>query len=113
MEKREGGVVVLIRLIRKSRDDVGAQAEDGQPLREPLDPRAVGLGSVPVASHALQDAVRARLQRRVQVRRDVTRRLDQEVGEGVVDFRGLDGGESEPCLRNRCDKALQEAAQGG
>src|SRR2546428_6881809 len=60
--------------------------KDGQPPREPLDPRPVGLGRVPVPAHTLQDAVGTRLQRRVQMRRQVARRFDEEPGERVVDL---------------------------
>src|SRR5258705_3878791 len=43
---------------------------------------------------------------------DVTRRLDKEAGERVVDFRGLDGGEAKSHSRHGLDEALEECAQG-
>src|SRR2546422_9704947 len=87
--------MIGVRLTWKAGDHVRAQTKDGQPLREPLDPRPVGLGRVPVPAHALQHTVGTRLQRRVQMRRQIARRFDEEPGERVVDLRGFDAAEAE------------------
>src|SRR2546428_13826208 len=104
--------MIRISLAREARDDIGAESEDGEPRGEPLDARAVGVGRVPVAPHALEEAVRARLQRRVQVRREVLRRLDQKSRDAIVDLGGLDGREAEAGLGDGLDERVQELAQG-
>jgi len=103
--------VIFWSLSGKSRDDIGAQTKHWQPLSEPLDPRPVGLGRIPVPPHPLQHAVGARLQRCVQVRGQVARGFDQEPRERVVDFGGLDAAKPEADLGDGGDEVFEKLAE--
>src|SRR5207249_7928736 len=50
----ERGAVIRVRLPREPGDHVRPETEDGEPLRQPFEPRPVRLGGVPVPPHALE-----------------------------------------------------------
>ncbi len=96
---------------RESGDDIRAETKYREPLGEPFDPGAIGFRRVPMPAHALEDAVRARLERRVQMRGEMTRRFDEEPGERVVDFGGFDAAKPESDVRDGLDEGLEKHAQ--
>jgi len=104
-------VVIGVGFARESGDDIRAEAKDREPLGEPFDPGAIGFRRVPMPAHALEDAVRARLKRRVQMRGEMTRRFDEEPGERVVDFGGFDGPKAKSHRGDGFDQSLDEIAK--
>ena len=98
-------------LSREAGDDVGAETEHGEPRGQPLEPRAVRPGRVPVSSHALEHAIGSRLQRGVDMRGQVPRRFDQQPRHLVVDLRRFDGREPEPHGGDGGDERVEQLPQ--
>src|SRR5262247_1505338 len=103
--------MIIISLAWKSGDHVGAETEHGQPVREPFDARAIRFGRVPVPAHPLENPIRARLQRRMQMRGEVPRTFDQEMRERVVDFGCLDARETETHCWDGGNERLEQPAE--
>ncbi len=111
VDQRERRLVIRLGFAGEAGNHIGAEAEDGQARGQPCEPRAVRLGGVPMPAHALQYPVRARLQRRVQMRREVTWRFDQQARDRVVDFGRLDGGETKAHVGDSGDQCFEQLAQ--
>src|SRR5439155_183046 len=85
-------------------------------LRQQFDlPRAVAahhtVGRIPVATHALEDAVRPRLQGRMEMRGEALRCFDEEARDRVVDLRGLYRGKPEADGGDGPDEGFDELTQ--
>src|SRR5438067_729238 len=104
----DGAIVVRLRLSGKSDDDVGAETEDRALDDESLDDTRVTIGGVPVASHALENGVRAGLERRVQMRRYTSRLLDEQRKQSLIDLRRLERREPEANTWNVAHEALDQ-----
>ena len=111
LDQPDRRLVVGVRLPREPGDDVRAETEHREPLRQPVDARPVGLRGVPVPAHALEDPVRSRLEWCVEVRRHVARSLDQQPGDGVIDLGRFDRRQPEADLRDGAHKSIQQLAQ--
>src|SRR5204862_2574878 len=113
LHQRDGGAVIGLGLPRKPRDHVRAKSEHRQPLGEPIEPGAVRLGRIPVATHALEDAVRPRLQGRMEMRGEALRCFDEEGRDRVVDLCGLYRGKPEADGGDGPDEGFDELTQWG
>ena len=110
--QRHGRSVIVVGLAREAGDDVRPESEHRQPGGEPLQAGSVRLGRVPVAAHALEHAVGSRLQRGMQMGREMPGGLDQEPGNRVIDLGGFDRGEPEADGGDGGDQRLEQVSQG-
>jgi hypothetical protein len=102
--------VVVIRLAREARDDVGAQAERSETRGDLEHPAPIPLARVP-APHPAQHRVAPALHRHVQVRSEQAVRPGEQIHQRVVDLRRLDRAQPEPDPGGRLQQAGREAGE--
>src|SRR5262245_6522327 len=103
--------MVVFRLAGKAGDDVGAKSKDAGSSRKRIDRRGVGCRRVPVPTHALEQRIGARLQWRVEMWCDAPGLAGEEIGQTIIDFRGLYGRQSKANVAHTADEGLQELAK--
>ena len=102
--------MICLRLAGKAGDEIGAKPKDRKRRRQRGDRRRVTVRRIPVPSHAAQEAITPRLQRRVQVRRELRRRL-KELAQSTVDFCCLNGRQPKANLWYLAQEPLDQRTQ--